>query len=130
MKELEAKIQLAKSRFDKAKKRLEFLLETKAAVETEIVVSARNVFRYHFYYAGIRDALNTILNNKFRNREGKLDLLVLRAELECAAKSILNAQRWANKEYEMIFEPVRNKRGKITGYKASFYEIKSKIHKI
>ena len=94
MKELEAKIQLAKSRFDKAKKRLELLLETKAAVETEIVVSARNVFRYHFYYAGIRDALNTILNDKFRNREGKLDLLVLRAELECAAKSILNAQRW------------------------------------
>lgn len=130
MKELERQIKAARSNFDKARKRLEFLLELKAASTADIVLNARNVGFYHAYYSGIRDACNRILDDKFRMREGKLDLLILRAELECASESVLNAQRWANKEYGMMFEPEKNKRGKITGYKASFYEIKSKIHKI
>lgn len=130
MKELERQIKAARSNFDKARKRLEFLLELKAASTADIVLNARNVGFYHAYYSGIRDACNRILDDKFRMREGKLDLLILRAELECASESVLNAQRWANKEYEMIFEPIKNKREKVIGYKASFYEIKSKIHKI
>lgn len=130
MKELERQIKTVRSNFDKAMKRLEFLLELKAASTTDIVFNARNVGFYHAYYSGIRDACNRILDDKFRMREGKLEPLVLRAELECAGKSILDAERWMSQEYGMMFEPIKNKREKVIGYKASFYEIKSNIHKI
>ena len=130
MKELERQIKTARSNFDKAMKRLEFLLELKAASTADIVLNARNVGFYHAYYSGIRDACNRILDDKFRMREGKLEPLVLRAELECAGKSILDAERWMSQEYGMMFEPEKNKRGKITGYKASFYKVTSLRQKI
>ena len=130
MKELKTKIDYARKNFEKAKKRLESLLELKAAAESDIALNARNVAFYHAYYTGVRDALNAILEDKFRRRESKLDLLSMRAELECAVESILNAERWLSREYEMMFEPVKDKRGKITGYKASFYKVTSYRQKI
>lgn len=130
MKALERRIAKAREDLDRAKKRLVFLLELNAAADTEIVLNARNVGFYHAYYSGIRDACNRILDDKFRMREGKLEPLVLRAELECAGKSILDAERWMSQEYGMMFEPEKNKRGKITGYKASFYKVTSLRQKI
>lgn len=129
-KTLERLIEKARKDFDKAKARLESLTEMQIIEDNDIRINKNNIIQWNAYYSGVRDVCNKLLNDEFLMRSVRFEPLILRAKLELVTESLINAKLFMDENYQMMFTPILNRKGKRTGYKASFYETKTLIQKI
>ena len=126
----EERLERCKREYEAAREALQELTGLEEAVRLDgegVKPNLRDVRQYGAFLGGVRRACSKILNDWFRNENAgnlskKDDRLILKASLELAEGSLLNAERWVGEEMGMMFEPVeRDKKGAATKYKASFY---------
>lgn len=133
------KYERAKAEYEKARAALQTLTDLKEVErldEEDVKPNLRNVRQYGEYLSGVRAAVGKILRDYFslpdgRALSGRDDRLALDAVLRLASESKLSADRWINEDISIMIEAVeKDKKGKATKYKASFYverTIKQKI---
>ena len=98
--------------------------------DNDIRINKNNIIQWSAYYSGVRDVCNKLLNDEFLMRSVRFEPLILRAKLELVTESLTNAKLFMDENYQIMFAPILSKKGKRTGYKASFYKTKILIQKI
>lgn len=136
MKKLQSDLRRAQRKYDHCKQEYE-----KAREELERLVTLEEVERldalgvrpelhrvsiYGAFLGGVRKALCKILNDCFLDKESSGlksadDRLTFKAMLQLATQSPLSADRWIGEDMNMMFEPVRDKKGRVTEYRACWY---------
>lgn len=128
-----------RSEYEKARVELQALTDLKEVErldEDGVKPNLQNVRQYGAYLSGVRAAIDKILQAYFTSDSAgslssKEDRMLFEADLRLAIESKISVDRWITGYPHKIFEAVeKDKKGKTTKYKASWYverTIKQKI---